>query len=217
VRRNPLAAPRHFHRSQTSTTAANSQGPNFRGHASNTLLAPGERSVLPPSVPSNAVYSPSRKMRKGRQRKPFFDPQGKAIRDADPQEDHPRSFARGAGLKPEYRSASGSTKSPLRNSSTACSCATGSSPATTVATITSQRLFEGAKHDCGWGGDRIVPRLWPSPVQTVMAAGRGQSRCRQIDVVDAIEFLASATSGLTMAEADFRPAIEMTSSRFAPS
>src|SRR5450755_38580 len=45
---------------------------------------------------------------------------------------------------PSVGSAQCSTNSPLRNASTACSCADGSSPATTVATITSQRSLKAS-------------------------------------------------------------------------
>ena len=74
----------------------------------------------------------------------------------------PWSFAGGGGLdqSPSTASAQRSTKSPLRNSSTACSCATGLSPATTVATITSQRLLKASDStDFADGAPTALKRL----------------------------------------------------------
>src|SRR5262245_30932466 len=49
-----------------------------------------------------------------------------------------------APYNPSTTLAQFSTRSPLRKSSTTCSCATGSLPATTVATITSQRSLKAS-------------------------------------------------------------------------
>jgi hypothetical protein len=56
----------------------------------------------------------------------------------------PQGHSLAGAWSPSAASAHCRTKSPLRNSSTACSCATGSSPATTVATITSQRSLKAS-------------------------------------------------------------------------
>jgi len=55
---------------------------------------------------------------------------------------HPRSFIGGGSTKPRLSLEPCAAKSQLTSSSTDCSCATGSSPVTAVAAITSQQLFK---------------------------------------------------------------------------